>query len=200
MELGLSLSNVRNSQTFSRVGCPNRFSKTVYAGVVVMNSADGSIVERQGVAHETAFPYIPGFLSFREAPAVLKACAKLRTTPDVLMLDGQGYAHPRRFGLACHVGLWLGIPCLGCAKSRLIGTHRESGKKAGSLAALKDKDEVIGHVIRTRDGVQPVYVSVGHRIDLPSAVRVVLAACRGCRLPEPARAAHVHVNDLRRKG
>jgi deoxyribonuclease V len=175
-----------------------RFSQRIYAAIVVVRIRDGAIVETQGAVHETKFPYIPGFLSFREAPAVLKTFEKLKTVPDVIMLDGQGFAHPRRFGLACHVGLWLPVPCLGCAKSRLIGTHKEPGKKAGSLAVLKDEDEVIGNVVRTRDGVKPLYVSVGHRIDLASAVRIVLASCRGYRLPEPSRQAHLHVNALRR--
>lgn len=177
----------------------NRFSPTIHAGIVVIRAADGEVVEKQGIVHETSFPYIPGFLSFREAPAVLEAFGKLKHKPDVLMLDGQGFAHPRRFGLACHVGLWLGLPTLGCAKSRLIGTFREPAKKEGSLAALKDKGEVIGNVVRTRTGVKPLYISVGHQIDLPSAVRVVLGTCRGYRIPEPTRQAHMHVNELRRQ-
>src|SRR5262249_53393619 len=106
----------------------NRFSPTIYAAVVVVRVADGAVVESATTVGQSAFPYVPGLLSFREAPSVLEAFAKLKTRPDALMLDGQGFAHPRRFGLACHVGLWLDLPCLGCAKSRLIGTHREPGK------------------------------------------------------------------------
>lgn len=178
----------------------NRYSRTVYAGVVVMRRSDWTVVEQQGAVVETAFPYIPGFLSFREAPPLLEAFARLNAEPDVVLFDGQGLAHPRRFGLACHVGLWLDRPCLGCAKSRLIGTHRDPRAKRGSLASLKDKGEVIGSVVRTRDGIKPLYVSVGHKIDLPSAVKVVLEASRSYRLPEPARLAHQFVNDLRRRG
>jgi len=176
----------------------NRFSRMVHAAVVVIRVADGSIVETQGARHETSFPYIPGFLSFREAPALMQAFAQLKSEPDAIMLDGQGIAHPRRFGLACHVGLWLDRPCLGCAKSRLIGTFDEPGETAGSLAPLIDKGEVIGTVVRTKNGIKPLYVSAGHKIDLPGAVRAVLATCRGYRIPEPTRQAHLHVNALRR--
>ncbi len=176
----------------------NRGSNVIYAGVVVIRIADGSIVEKQGAVCETRFPYVPGFLSFREAPALLQALVKLRTEPDAFMFDGQGIAHPRRFGLACHVGLWLDRPSLGCAKSRLYGKHKEPGNAVGSLAPLTVDGEVIGDVVRTRAKVKPVYVSAGNRIDLPSAVRVVLASCRGYRLPEPTRQADLYVNALRR--
>lgn len=175
-----------------------RFSNIFYAGVVVVRLEDGALVERQSAVRQTAFPYVPGLLSFREAPALLEAFAKLRAEPDAVMFDGQGWAHPRRFGLACHVGLWLDRPTLGCAKSVLIGSYREPRPKAGAHAPLKDDKEVIGKVVRTKDGVKPVFVSVGHRLDLASAVRVVLASCKGYRLPEPTRQAHLYVNALRR--
>jgi deoxyribonuclease V len=176
-----------------------RFSSTFHASVVVLRMSDLSIVETQGAVGEAPFPYIPGLLSFREAPVVLNAFAKLESEPDVVMLDGQGLAHPRRLGLACHVGLWLDLPCLGCAKSRLTGTFKEPGLKAGSVSPLVDDDEVIGQVVRTKDKVKPVFVSAGHKIDSRSAVEVVLATCRGYRIPEPTRQAHLHVNALRRK-
>jgi deoxyribonuclease V len=176
----------------------NLRSKTIYAGIVVIRVADGSVVERQGAVHETTFPYIPGFLSFREAPALLKAIKKLKTVPDVFMFDGQGYAHPRRFGLACHVGLWLNKPSLGCAKSVLCGKFGELQTQEGSEAPLIDGADVIGSVVRTRTGVNPVYVSVGHKIDLRGAVRVVLATRHGYRIPEPTRQADMYVNALRR--
>jgi deoxyribonuclease V len=175
----------------------SRFSNTMYAGVVVLRMSDMAVVEKQGVVRETNFPYIPGLLSFRETPIVLEAFAQLQTEPDVVMVDGQGIAHPRRFGYACHMGLWLNKPCLGCAKSLLTGTYKEPGKKAGSVSPLKDGDEVIGQVVRTKDNVKPVFVSVGHLIDLESAVEMVLATCRGYRIPEPTRQAHLHVNALR---
>jgi deoxyribonuclease V len=116
------------------------------------------------------------------------------------MLDGQGIAHPRRLGLACHIGLWLDRPAIGCAKTRLIGKHKEPGGKAGSVAPLTDDGDVLGQVVRTKNNVKPLYVSGGHKIDLRSAVELVLASCKGYRLPEPTRQAHLHVNDLRRQG
>lgn len=167
------------------------------AGVVVWDVAKRQVVET-AVARRTArFPYLPGLLSFREAPAVLAALRRLRRQPDVIMLDGQGMAHPRRFGLACHVGLWLDRPALGCAKSRLCGEAAEPGRRRGSAVELVDSGETIGVVLRTRDGVKPLYVSVGHRITLEDAVRVVLACGRGYRLPEPTRLAHQLVTQER---
>jgi deoxyribonuclease V len=174
-----------------------RFSDVFYAGVVVVRVSDGAVIEKRAVVRKSAFPYVPGLLSFREAPAVLEAFADVEAAPDAVMLDGHGYAHPRRFGLACHVGLWLGIPCIGCAKSLLIGTYRQPARRAGSLSPLKDKDEVIGSVVRTKDGVKPVFITVGHKIDLASAVRVALQTTRGYRIPEPTRQAHLYVNQLR---
>jgi deoxyribonuclease V len=176
----------------------SRFSNTLYAGVVVLRMTDLAVVEKQGVVREVTFPYVPGLLSFRETPVLLEAFAKLESEPDVIMADGHGLAHPRRFGYACHLGLCLNRPTLGCAKSRLTGTYKEPGPKAGSVAPLMDKAEIIGEVVRTKNKVKPVYVSVGHLSDLGSAVEVVLATCRGYRIPEPTRQAHLHVNALRR--
>jgi deoxyribonuclease V len=175
-----------------------RFSDRFFAGIVVLELPGVNVVERVGAVRVTPFPYIPGLLSFREAPALLEAFARLQSQPDVVMVDGQGLAHPRRFGIACHLGLWLDLPCMGCAKSLLTGRHKELGPKAGSLAPLVDKGEVVGEAVRTKDRVKPVYVSAGHKIDLPSAVRVVLETCRGYRIPEPTRQAHLYVNALRR--
>jgi deoxyribonuclease V len=178
----------------------NRFSPTIYAGVVVVRLSDGQVIERSGVVVQATFPYVPGLLSFREAPAVLPAFEKLKTKIDAVLLDGQGYAHPRRVGLASHIGLWLNIPCVGCAKSRLIGEFTPPEREAGSLSDLIDKEEVIGKVVRTKTGVNPLFVSIGHKINLDSAVRLVLMACRGYRLPEPTRQAHLFVNELRAAG
>ncbi len=175
-----------------------RFSNILYAGVVVLRLKDFTIVETRGAVRETKFPYVPGLLSFREAPALLEAFAKVESQPDVIMLDGQGTAHPRRLGLACHIGLWLNRPCLGCAKSRLTGTFKRLGVKAGATAHLVDHDQIVGAVVRTKTGVKPVFVSPGHRIDLKSAVETVLAARNGYRIPEPTRLADQHVNVLRR--
>lgn len=178
----------------------HRFRPTFYAVVVVLRSRDWTIVEEQSAVGESPFPYIPGLLSFRESPIVLEAFAKLRHRPDLVMIDGQGYAHPRRFGIASHVGLWLQIPTIGCAKSRLCGTHDEPGPSAGDRTALLDGGAVIGTVLRTKPRTKPLYISIGHRIDLVSSVRLVLEACRGYRVPEPTRQAHLHVTEVRRRG
>jgi deoxyribonuclease V len=177
----------------------NRFSNIIYAGVVVLRMDDLTVVEKRGVVCEVTFPYIPGLLSFRETPVLLKAFAQIESAPDAVILDGHGYSHPRRFGFGCHLGLWLNLPSVGCAKSRLIGTHKEPRRKVGSVTPLQDGAEIIGQVVRTKTGVKPVFVSVGYKIDLRSAVELVLATCRGYRLPEPTRQAHLHVNALRRQ-
>jgi deoxyribonuclease V len=169
----------------------DRWAKTGTAAVVVLSYPGFEIAEMQVVTDRITFPYVPGLLTFREAPLTLAACEKLTLTPDIVIVDGQGLAHPRRIGLASHLGLCLDAPTIGCAKSRLIGEHAEPGIEAGSYADLSDKGEVIGAVLRTRSGVSPVFVSVGHRISLPSAVHWVLACCRGFRLPEPTRLAHM---------
>jgi deoxyribonuclease V len=175
----------------------DRFSSTFYAGVVVLRTDDLTVVERRGAVAESTFPYVPGLLSFREAPVLLKAFARVESEPDLVLCDGQGIAHPRRLGLASHVGLWLDRPCAGCAKSRLTGRFTEPGPEAGAQNPLTYRGAVLGSVLRTRKGVQPVFVSPGHRIDLDSSVRWVHALCRRHRLPEPTRLAHRYVNDVR---
>src|SRR5262249_57174949 len=142
---------------------------TICGGGVVVRVGEGGVVERATTVGQSAFPYVPGLLSFREAPSVLEAFAKLKTRPDALMLDGQGLAHPRRFGLACHVGLWLDRPCLGVAKSRFRGLFGKLGEGAGSTTDLVEQGTVVGRVVRTRIRVKPVFVSAGHKIDLESA-------------------------------
>jgi deoxyribonuclease V len=176
----------------------DRGSTKFFAGVVVIRTDDLSIVERRGAVLDSPFPYIPGLLSFREAPALLEAFARVQSNPEAVMVDGQGIAHPRRLGIASHVGLWLDLPCIGCAKSLLTGRYKEPAREAGSTSPLRDRDEVIGQVVRTKTGIKPLFVSVGHRVDLESAVRWVLACCHGYRLPEPTRQAHLFVNELRR--
>jgi deoxyribonuclease V len=175
----------------------NKFSETVYAGIVVLSLPDLRIVETAGVRSVSKFPYVPGLLSFREAPPLLEAWEKLKTKPDVLMLDGQGIAHPRRFGIACHVGVLLDWPTIGCAKSILVGRHGELGLEAGSRSPLVDKGEQVGVALRTKSKVAPVYVSPGHLMDLDSAVDLVLRSTTKYRLPEPTRQAHLLVNRLR---
>lgn len=161
--------------------------RTTRAVVVVLRWPDLAYVEHAVVERPTDFPYIPGLLSFREVPALEAALAKLKTRPDLLLCDGQGYAHPRRCGLACHLGVAADIPSIGVAKSRLIGRHTDPDRAAGSRTALSDGDETIGTVLRTRTGVNPLYVSIGHRVSLDTAVRWVLDCCRGYRLPETTR-------------
>jgi deoxyribonuclease V len=153
------------------------------------------------VAHaEVTFPYVPGLLSFREAPPVLAAWERLRIEPDAVMLDAQGIAHPRRLGLACHVGLWLDRPCVGCAKSRLVGKYDEPGPAAGDTSPLTDRGEQVGVVFRSRARAKPVFVSPGHRVDLEGAVAVVRATLSGYRHPVPTRLAHVAANQARAAG
>lgn len=137
-----------------------------------------------------SFPYVPGLLTFREGPVVLAALARLQVEPDLLIFDGQGVAHPRRMGIAAHIGVLVDRPSVGCAKSRLWGSHQEPGLERGDYALLYDAQEIIGAVVRTRAGVKPVYVSVGHRIDLPRAIQCVLSCCTRFRLPETTRLAH----------
>lgn len=159
------------------------------AAVVVWDAATKAVVETRWAIRPVRFPYIPGLLSFREAPALLAAFRKLRRQPDAVLCDGQGRAHPRRCGLASHLGLLLNIPTAGCGKSRLIGTHTPPARRRGSRTPLIDRDETVGMVLRTRTGVQPVYVSIGHRLSLEQAVELVLACGNGLRLPEPTRLA-----------
>ena len=146
-------------------------------------------VEQVVVDESVPFPYIPGLLSFREIPPLLSAWKRLQTVPDVIIVDGQGIAHPRRFGIASHLGLVLGVPTIGCAKSRLCGEYDEPGPKRGSWSPLTHRGEQIGAALRTRDGCNVVYVSTGHRVSLESAISVVLACAPRYRLPEPQRLA-----------
>lgn len=167
-----------------------RDEKWCVASVVLWDLQDQAVVEQHVQRRRLVFPYVPGLLSFREAPALLAAIGKLRVRPDILMCDGQGLAHPRRFGIACHVGVLTGLSSMGCAKSILVGEHGVLKMARGSKVPLMDRGERVGTVLRTRDGVNPVYVSIGHRIDLPGAEELVLRCSGGFRLPEPTRLAH----------
>jgi deoxyribonuclease V len=177
----------------------NRFSSIICASVVVWRPATDEIVETADAVLQTRFPYVPGLLSFREAPALLAAFALLRTTPDVVLVDGQGYAHPRRMGIASHVGLWLQLPTVGCAKTRLCGEYKEPRASRGSTSALTHNGEVVGRMVRTKRGARPLFLSCGNVIDVESAVRIVLATTRGRRLPVPSLLAHAASNSLRRQ-
>lgn len=161
------------------------------AAVVVLHYPDLEVVEVAEARDRVKFPYVPGLLSFRESPLILAACEKLCNVPDLVLVDGQGLAHPRRFGLASHVGVLLDLPTIGCAKSILCGQHGPVGEEPGSHAELIDNGEVIGAALRTKPETNPVYVSVGHRISLASALQWVLKCCRGYRVPEPTRLAHL---------
>ncbi len=159
------------------------------AAIVVLSFPGLAVIEQAVATRPISFPYIPGLLSFREAPAVLEAMSTLRARPDLIMCDGQGYAHPRRLGLASHLGVYLDMPSVGCAKSRLIGSYDEPGPDQGSVSPLTDHDEVIGMVVRSKIGTRPLFVSSGHQVDLATAVEIVLQCLRGYRLPEPTRLA-----------
>lgn len=163
---------------------------TARAAVVVLSFPDLETVDQARAEVPATFPYIPGMLSFREGPAVLAAFERLTLWPDLALFDGQGTAHPRRLGLACHLGLFLDLPTIGCAKSRLCGVHETPGPSRGDWTPLCDGDEVIGAALRSRPGTTPLYVSPGHRMDLPTAIRYVLACCTRYRLPETTRLAH----------
>src|SRR5579884_796558 len=180
----ISLSDIRTV-----AGVDVTYREVGHAAVVVLDFATMQIVEQATATGTVDFPYVPGLLSFRECPVALEAFAQLRAQPDVIICDGQGRAHPRRFGLACHLGLWLDRPTIGCAKTRFVGTYASLGQNKGDRAPLMDGDEVIGAALRTRFQTNPVFVSVGHKIDLDTAAEVVLRCTRGYRLPETTRAA-----------
>lgn len=168
----------------------SRAQGTAAGAVVVLEYPGFALVEVKVVHGRVDFPYIPGLLSFRESPLILRACEELSLAPDLVLVDGQGVAHPRRFGLACHLGLFLDTPTIGCAKSRLCGRHEMPGVEPGDYADLVDGDETIGVALRTKPRTNPVYISIGHKTDLQGAIHWVLECCRGYRLPEPTRLAH----------
>jgi deoxyribonuclease V len=170
----------------------------VFAAVVVFEAGDWEPREVATAVRRAGFPYVPGYLSFREGPVLEQAFRKLRTRPDLVLFDGQGIAHPRRFGLASHLGVRWDLPSVGCAKSRLTGSAEPPGPRKGDWTPLRDDGEIVGSVVRTRTGVKPVWVSPGHRIDHAGAREAVLAATTRYRLPEPTRRAHGEVNAVRR--
>jgi deoxyribonuclease V len=174
-----------------------RGSDRFFAAVVVLAYPSLDLIEEAFAEDRSAVPYVPGLLTFREGPVVLKAFRRLRRIPDAVLFDGQGIAHPRGFGLASHLGLFLDLPAIGCAKTRLCGTHGEVGPEKANRAELLVDDTVVGIALRTRDRVKPVYISQGPRIGLEKAVEITLCCCRGCRLPEPVRKAHRAVNRIR---
>jgi len=171
-----------------------------YAAIVTLDAESLETVEEATAVVDVTFPYVPGLLSFRELPPLAAAWKRLRRKPDVIIFDGHGIAHPRRFGIACHGGLLFDTPSIGCAKSLLVGTHGPLGEKRGATAEIEIDGEVVGMAVRTRDDVKPVYVSPGHLMDLPTAVELVLAMTAGYREPETTRRSHALVNRMRREG
>lgn len=159
--------------------------------VVVLHYPELELAESKTVKKRLSFPYIPGLLSFRESPLILAACERLSLTPDLILVDGQGLAHPRRLGLASHLGLLWDKPTIGCAKSLLCGRHEPVGSEPRCSAQLIDDNEVIGAVLMTKRSSAPLYISIGHKVDLAAALQWVLNCCRGYRLPEPTRLAHL---------
>lgn len=177
----------------------NRFSDLGYAAIVVLTVPDLQVVEVAEARLKLEMPYIPGLLSFREIPVLLAAWEQLETIPDLLMVDGQGIAHPRRLGIAAHLGIVLDHPTIGCAKSILVGHYDDLGLTRGSTAPLVHKGEQVGTAVRSKDKVNPLFVSCGHRVSQDTAVRWVLETGRGYRLPEPTRRAHMASNEVRRR-
>ncbi len=176
------------------VGFP-RGRETARAAIAVLDYASLELVEQAVAEIPLTFPYVPGLLSFRELPAILTALEQLTCSPDLFLVDGHGFAHPRRFGLACHLGVWLDKPAIGCGKSILVGEHAPLANPRGSVAALIEAGETIGLAVRTRAAVRPVYISIGQRVDLESALRITLHCSPRLRLPEPIRQAHRLASD-----
>jgi deoxyribonuclease V len=169
------------------------------AAVVVLQVEDLNTVESKTATRPIDFHYVPGLLSFREGPVILEALDKLKSAPDLLMFDGQGIAHPRRFGIASHIGLLTGIPAVGCGKTKLVGKYQEPEVEQGSFSYLRDDDDTIGAVVRTRSRVKPVFVSTGHRVNLGDSIKLVLRCSSGFRLPEPIRRADKLAREMLRK-
>ncbi|MBE9546041.1 MAG: deoxyribonuclease V [Proteobacteria bacterium] len=175
----------------------SRGSDLFFAAVVLLEFPSMEVIEETSFTERVTFPYIPGLLTFREGPPLLKAFEKLRNAPDVAIFDGQGIAHPRGLGLASHMGLLLDIPAIGCAKTRLAGKYDEPGNEVGDYSPLMLDDRIVGAVLRTKKNIKPVFVSQGHKIGLQRAVDVVLSSCTGYKLPEPVRRAHLAANRIR---
>jgi len=173
-------------------------TQVAFAGVIVYRFPELEEVERRMARRKLQFPYVPGLLSFRESPILIAAFARLKTEPDLILIDGHGRAHPRLFGLACHIGVLFDKPAIGCAKSLLVGEAGEPAAKAGSSAPLEFRGERVGVVLRTRDHTRPIYVTQGHRVSLRTAVKLVRGCLDGYRIPKPTREADRYVRDLRR--
>jgi len=182
-------------------GVDAAFTSThVYAAACLYLLPELRCIERATAIQLLRFPYVPGYLAFREGPAIVAALSKLKQWPHVILVDGQGIAHPRGIGIASHLGVLLGLPAIGCAKTRLIGEHREPGRNRGAWTELLHAGQTVGAVLRTRDGAKPLFVSPGHRTDLDSSIRIVLACIGRYRIPEPLRCADMLSKGSRRRG
>ena len=173
------------------------YKNNMIAGIVILKFPQLEIIEKKSSLSPVNFPYIPGFLTFREGPSLLEALKKIKIEPDVILFDGQGIAHPRRMGIATHLGLFLDKPTIGCAKSRLSGKYTSVGEEKGDYTLLKEGEEILGAVLRTRRKVKPIFVSPGHKIDLSNSIEIVLKCIVKYRLPLPVREAHIFVNQIR---
>jgi deoxyribonuclease V len=190
----------KQPKTIAGIDCAfSRDKKRIIACTVLLKLPGFELIETANTVQKLTFPYIPGLLSFREAPACIAAVEKLKHQPDAFIIDGQGTAHPRRFGLACHLGLFFNKPTIGCAKSRLTGSFEDPALEKGSFGSLKDGRETIGAVVRTRTNVKPVFVSVGNKCLLKDAIKIILDCTTRYRISEPARLAHQLVSSLKLK-
>ncbi len=195
-------SNISLKKSFSKIdkiagADVSYYQNKMIAGVIIFEFPNLKAIEKQSFTSQVNFPYIPGLLTFREGPSILAAFKKIKNEPDIILFDGQGIAHPRRMGIATHLGLFLDKPTIGCAKSRLSGKYTTVGERKGDYAPLKEGKEVLGAVLRTRKGVKPIFVSPGHKIDLPNSIEIVLKCIVKYRLPLPVREAHIFVNQIR---
>jgi deoxyribonuclease V len=195
-------SNISLKKSFSKIdkiagADVSYYQNKMIAGVIIFEFPNLKIIERQSFVSSINFPYIPGLLTFREGPSILSAFKKIKNEPDIILFDGQGIAHPRRMGIATHLGLFLNRPTIGCAKSRLSGKYTSVGEQKGDYTPLKEGEEVLGVVLRTRKGVKPIFLSPGHKIDLPNSIEIVLKCIVKYRLPLPVREAHIFVNQIR---
>jgi len=173
------------------------YQNKMIAGVIVFEFPNLKVIERQFFISPINLPYIPGLLTFREGPSLLEAFVKIKNEPDIILFDGQGIAHPRRMGIATHLGLFLDKPTIGCAKSRLSGKYTSVGEEKGDYALLKEGEEVLGAVLRTRRKVKPIFISPGYKIDLSNSIEIVLKCTEKYKLPIPVREAHIFVNQIR---
>jgi len=183
------------------VDCSSEWhGKRLWCAIVVWDRETGSVIEVAGASAQATFPYVPGFLTFREGPIILEALQNLHSRPEAFLFDGQGICHPRRLGIAAHLGLWVDRPSVCVASSRLIGTADAPHLGIGATSDILDQGECLGRLLRTRLRARPLWISPGHRIGIDGAVNLVMACCRGYRLPEPTRLAHIEVGKLRRTG